>query len=48
MAFGNRTRSGAIVISRTETAGTENQPVPLRKTQCLSDAERSLSVAVED
>ena len=45
---GTRTRSGAMVISRTATAGTENHQVPLRKTQCLSDAERSLSVAVDD
>ena len=36
------------MISRTATAGSEYQQLPLRKTQCLSDAERSLSIAVAD
>ena len=37
-----------MVISRTDTAGTENHEVPLRNTQCLSDADRSLNIAVDD
>lgn len=46
--LGTRTKSGAIVISRTLMAGSENHDRSQRKIQCLSDTEGSCPVATSE